>query len=164
MKKKFINGFLMVALLFAATSSFVSCKDNIDDDLSDVYAQLGKRSAELQQKIDSLKNVIENHEYTITNITNYIDSSKHYHNGDTTIINYGDTTIIYYGDTTIINQIIKYDTTLNSIKQQINNQSLAIDSIKNTLNFIDNRINGLSDSVTKKDIARVMTVIAETKA
>ena len=148
MKKKFINGFLMVALLFAATSSFVSCKDNIDDDLSDVYAQLGKRSAELQQKIDSLKNVIENHEYTITNITNYIDSSKHYHNGDTTIINYGDTTIIYYGDTTIINQIIKYDTTLNSIKQQINNQSLAIDSIKNVLNFIDNRINGLSDSVS----------------
>ena len=40
MKKKFINGFLMVAMVFATTSSFVSCKDNIDDDLSDVYAQL----------------------------------------------------------------------------------------------------------------------------
>lgn len=147
MKKKFINGFLMVALLFAATSSFVSCKDNIDDDISPIYNALAQRSAELQQKIDSLKQVIENHEYTITNITNYIDSSKHYHNGDTTIINYGDTTIIYYGDTTIINQIIKYDTTLNIINQQIINQTLAIDSINNVLNFIDDRINGLSDSV-----------------
>jgi hypothetical protein len=147
MKKKFINGFLMVALLFAATSSFVSCKDNIDDDISPLYNALAQRSAELQQKIDSLKQVIENHEYTITNITNYIDSSKHYHNGDTTIINYGDTTIIYYGDTTIINQIIRYDTTLNIINQQIINQTLAIDSINNVLNFIDDRINGLSDSV-----------------
>jgi len=147
MKKKFINGFLMVALLFAATSSFVSCKDNIDDDISPIYNALAQRSAELQQKIDSLKQVIENHEYTITNITNYIDSSKHYHNGDTTIINYGDTTIIYYGDTTIINQIIRYDTTLNIINQQIINQTLAIDSINNVLNFIDDRINGLSDSV-----------------
>ena len=31
MKKKIINGILLVAMLFAATTSFVSCKDNVDD-------------------------------------------------------------------------------------------------------------------------------------
>ena len=33
MKKKIINGILLVAMLFAATTSFVSCKDNVDDNL-----------------------------------------------------------------------------------------------------------------------------------
>ena len=60
MKKKFINGFLMVAMLFATTSSFVSCKDNVDDDLSDVYANLGKKSSELQDKINSVQNDLQN--------------------------------------------------------------------------------------------------------
>ena len=31
MKKKIINGILMAAMLFAGTTSFVSCKDNVDD-------------------------------------------------------------------------------------------------------------------------------------
>ncbi len=31
MKKKIINGFLMAALMLTATTSFVSCKDNVDD-------------------------------------------------------------------------------------------------------------------------------------
>ena len=31
MKKKIINGILMAAMLFAGTTSFVSCKDNVDE-------------------------------------------------------------------------------------------------------------------------------------
>lgn len=48
----------MVALLFAATSSFVSCKDNNDDDISPIYNALAQRTADLQAQIDSLKKVI----------------------------------------------------------------------------------------------------------
>ena len=59
MKKKFINGILMAALLFAATSSFVSCKDNIDDELPPIYNALAQKSSDLQAKIDSLKKVID---------------------------------------------------------------------------------------------------------
>ena len=56
MKKKFINGILMVAMLFAATTSFVSCKDNVDDQLVDVYATIEQVRANLQNQLDDLKN------------------------------------------------------------------------------------------------------------
>ena len=138
MKKKFINGFLMVAMLFATTSSFVSCKDNVDDDLSDVYANLGKKSSELQDKITSVQNDLQRQ----------IDEIEPY------IITYGDTiinNITQYIDTTIINNYnVRLDSineALNVINQQITNQSLAIDEINNALNNIDNRINNVGDSV-----------------
>ena len=138
MKKKFINGFLMVAMLFATTSSFVSCKDNVDDDLSDVYNNLGKKSSELQDKITSVQNDLQKQ----------IDEIEPY------IINYGDTiinNITQYIDTTIINNYnVRLDSineALNVINQQITNQSLAIDEINNALNNIDNRINNVGDSV-----------------
>jgi hypothetical protein len=131
MKKKFINGFLMVAMVFATTSSFVSCKDNIDDDLSDVYANLGKRSADLQNKIDDLQDQIDDIEPLI--------------------INYGDTVInqiIERFDTTIVQKVDDLDSVLQVINQQITNQTLAIDSITNALNNIDMRINSVGDSVS----------------
>ena len=137
MKKKFINGFLMVAMVFATTSSFVSCKDNIDDEISPIYANLGKKSADLQEKIDSLKKQIDEIEPQIINIEN------HY---DTTITN-----IYNYIDTTIINNYdVKIDSiyeALEVINQQIINQTLTFDSINNVLNNIDVRINVVGDSV-----------------
>ena len=58
MKKKIINGFLMVALLVAAMTSFVSCKDNVDDVATDIYAQLSKKNAALLVQINDLQNQI----------------------------------------------------------------------------------------------------------
>ena len=138
MKKKFINGILMAALMFAATSSFVSCKDNIDDELTDVYAQLGKKSSDLQGKINDLQTQINNIEPEI----NYIEN--HY---DTTINN-----IYQFIDTAIIakhnEEIQKIDSTLQIVNQQITNQTLAIDEINNELHSIDIRLNGVGDSVS----------------
>ena len=138
MKKKFINGILMAALMFAATSSFVSCKDNIDDELTDVYAQLGKKSSDLQGKINDLQQQVDNIKPEIINIEN------HY---DTTINN-----IYQFIDTAIIakhnEEIQKIDSTLQIINQQITNQTLAIDEINNELNSIDIRLNGVGDSVS----------------
>ena len=137
MKKKFINGILMVALMFAATSSFVSCKDNIDDELPPIYNALAQRTNDLQEKIDSLKKVIAEQEYTINNYNTYID---------TTINNY-----FLDIDTTIINQITyiyQIDSSLNVVKNEITNIYLNVDSINNVLNQIENRIDGVSDSVS----------------
>ena len=141
MKKKFINGFLMVAMLFATTSSFVSCKDNVDDDLSDVYANLGKKSSELQDKITSVQNDLQRQ----------IDEIEPY------IINYGDTIInniteiIQVDVDSICNdyntKIDNINQNLEVINQQITNQTLAIDSINNALKDIDVRINNVGDSV-----------------
>ena len=143
MKKKFINGSLMVAMLFAATSSFVSCKDNVDDDISPIYAQLSKKSAELQAKIDSLKKEMDEKEYII---------NQYITNIDTTIINN-----FYDIDTTIINVIENLDSVKEAItvineqiinqNNQITNITLAIDSINNVLNSYEIRINQMGDSV-----------------
>ena len=143
MKKKFINGILMVAMLFATTSSFVSCKDNVDDDFSDVYAQLSKKSADLQAKIDSLKKEMDEKEYII---------NEYITNIDTTIINN-----FYDIDTTIINVIENLDSVKQAVNvineqiinhnQQITNLTLSLDSIDNVLNSYEIRINNMGDSV-----------------
>lgn len=52
MKKKFINGILMVALVAATSTSFVSCKDN-DTDV-DLIGQIGNVRSDLQTKINDL--------------------------------------------------------------------------------------------------------------
>jgi prefoldin subunit 5 len=54
MKKKIINGILLVALIFATSSVFVSCKDND----SDVQTELLGKIASLQQQINDLKGVV----------------------------------------------------------------------------------------------------------
>jgi len=138
MKKKFINGILMAALMFAATSSFVSCKDNIDDDLSEVYANLGKKSSELQGKITNLQEQINNIKPEIINIENHYDTTIN------NIYNYIDTTIIIKYDA----DVKRLDSTINIITQQITNQTLAIDEINNELTSIENRLNGVGDSVS----------------
>ena len=58
MKKKIINGILLVAMLFAATSAFVSCKDTDADYKADTdakFAQLEQKLAALQTKVDGIK-------------------------------------------------------------------------------------------------------------
>ena len=167
MKKKFINGFLMVALLFAATSSFVSCKDNIDDDISPIYNALAQRTADLQAQIDSLKKVIVDIRTTQDNLIQRFDTivSCHCTHHTDTIWCKCDTTgcpcnqggctcdstqhridTLYIDSVAKVN-LAKYDSMLTKINQQIINQSLSIDSINNVLNFIDNRLNGMSDSI-----------------
>ena len=58
MKKKIVNGILLVAMLFAATSAFVSCKDTDSDKFAEQdakYAQLEQKLAALQSKVDGIK-------------------------------------------------------------------------------------------------------------
>ena len=172
MKKKFINGFLMVALLFAATSSFVSCKDNIDDDISPIYNALAQRSADLQAQIDSLKKVISDNETKLNTLIvrfDTINSCNCSHHTDTiwckcdscgcqcpdhpgctcdSTSHRIDTTIYRRIDSVVVVEIAKYDSMLKVINQLIINQTVKTDSITNVLNFIDNRINNLSDSVS----------------
>ena len=50
MKKKIINGILMVALVAATSTSFVSCKDNSEDVRTDLVAALNKQAGDLETK------------------------------------------------------------------------------------------------------------------
>ncbi len=58
MKKKIINGILMSALLLAGTTSFVSCKDNVDDVERNIRVDMGtmdKQIDELETRIAVLE-------------------------------------------------------------------------------------------------------------
>ena len=125
MKKKIINGILMVALLFAATTSFVSCKDNVDDELVAVYAQLAKQKADLQAQIDSYQTQID--------ALKQKDQLQ-----DAAIDNLQD-------------QIDDLQDQLDAINSQIAQQSAAIDEIKNRLDDVEADIDILGQSILELD-------------
>ena len=70
MKKKIINGILMVALLAATSTSFVSCKDNDEDVKTDLMAQiknnLEPRVDQAEKDIDALETRMGTAETDIT--------------------------------------------------------------------------------------------------
>ena len=59
MKKKIINGFLMVALVAATSASFVSCKDTSEDVKTDLMAQVNQVRADLTPRIDQAEKDID---------------------------------------------------------------------------------------------------------
>ena len=60
MKKKFINGILMVALVGATSTSFVSCKDTSEDVKTDLMAQVNAVRANLEPRVQQAENDINN--------------------------------------------------------------------------------------------------------
>ena len=52
MKKKIINGILMVALVGATSTSFVSCKDTSEDVKTDLMAQINAAKANLEPRVE----------------------------------------------------------------------------------------------------------------
>lgn len=67
MKKKFINGFFMVALLFVAVGSFVSCKDTDEDAIAELRGELQRQNATLEELIKAQVATLEG---KITNLEN----------------------------------------------------------------------------------------------
>ena len=71
MKKKIINGILMSALLLAGTTSFVSCKDNIDDEAAGIrtdIASLDGALGKLDGRVGILETTVAGHTDSITNL------------------------------------------------------------------------------------------------
>ncbi len=58
MKKKIINGILMVALVGATSTSFVSCKDTSEDVKTDLMAQINAAKANLEPRVEKAENDI----------------------------------------------------------------------------------------------------------
>lgn len=145
MKKKIINGILMVALMFATTSSFVSCKDNVDDDISDIYNQLSSKKTELEGKLADLRTEIDKMQKVYnTYITEEITQIIQY-NGDSLV-----QVIKNQYDPKIDSLNSKYDSINNQlaiVNRWISNVALFRDSINNVLNGVDSRLNGLDSAV-----------------
>ena len=117
MKKKIINGILMVALLFAATTSFVSCKDNVDDEITAVYANLAKQKTDLEDQLKQLESKINglgDNTAEINNLKQEIDK--------------------------INEQLVK-------VNEQISSLSGNVDTIKNDLAALTDRVKALEDAI-----------------
>ena len=130
MKKKIINGILLVAMLFAATTSFVSCKDNVDDQLVGVYDQLTKDKNELSGRIATLEGQIGTLQSELNNTKADV--------------------------TTIKGQIAELQSDVNDLKgrlaaveSQIATLSADVDNLKNDMAAIDARLT-LVEAVTDK--------------
>ena len=76
MKKKIINGILMAAMLFAGTTSFVSCKDNVDDVATGIYKDLDKVKGDLQLQIDGLSTRVTTLEGKVTALEGEVANLK----------------------------------------------------------------------------------------
>ena len=59
MKKKIINGILMVALVAATSTSFVSCKDTSEDVKTDLMAQVNAVKANLEPRVEQAEKDID---------------------------------------------------------------------------------------------------------
>lgn len=59
MKRKFINGLLLVAMLFASMSAFVSCKDTDGDNYADMQGKLADQNQSLRDYIDGAKTALQ---------------------------------------------------------------------------------------------------------
>ena len=66
MKKKIINGILMVALVAATSTSFVSCKDTSEDVKTDLMAQVNAVKANLEPRVEKAEKDIQNLNDSIT--------------------------------------------------------------------------------------------------
>jgi len=130
MKKKIINGILLVAMLFAATTSFVSCKDNVDDEILPVYAQLTKDKNELSTRISNLEGQIASLQSELNNVK-------------------GDVTTIKGQIAELQSDVNDLKSRLAAVESQIATLSADVDNIKNDMQAIDARLTTVEEVIGK---------------
>ena len=130
MKKKIINGILLVAMLFAATTSFVSCKDNVDDEILPVYAQLTQTKNDLSTRISSL-------EGQIASLQSELNNTK------------ADVTTIKGQIAELQSDVNDLKSRLAAVESQIATLSADVDNMKNDMAAIDARLT-IVEAVTDK--------------
>jgi len=64
MKKKIINGIMLAAMLVVGTTSFVSCKDNIDDEAAGIRVDISS----LDGRVGKLETTVAGHTDSIANL------------------------------------------------------------------------------------------------
>ena len=130
MKKKIINGILLVAMLFAATTSFVSCKDNVDDEILPVYAQLTQTKNDLSTRISSL-------ESQIASLQSELNNTK------------ADVTTIKGQIAELQSDVNDLKSRLAAVESQIATLSADVDNMKNDMAAIDARLTLVEEVINK---------------
>ena len=160
MKKKIINGILMVALLFAATTSFVSCKDNVDDELVPVYAKLAQQKSDLEAQIQNLQlqlaalqglgTQVEQNTIAIQNLQNKLDLLQS--NLDT----------INNQITTLSAAVDDIQAELDELETEVAGIELAILALQDQIDDINNRIDEMTKMITGIQINQTISDVTGT--
>lgn len=128
MKKKIINGILMVALVGATSTSFVSCKDTSEDVKTDLMAQVNAVKANLEPRVEQAESDIANLQGRMTTAENDITTLK----GDvaglkTRVANLEDEADSLAQVTkTIEGQLTKVETKINAIVYALENMVTSV--------------------------------------
>ena len=177
MKKKIINGFLMVALLAATSTSFVSCKDNSEDVRTDILAQIAdldidyatadaKLKSEIQTELNNKVNKADLAttlaDYAkLTDLNNY-PTKVEMNNAITTALNdYATKQYVdektqalwdalgnYDNPKSVASRIQELETASTTQTNDINGIKTDVTDIKNDLTDINNRIDAIIDALS----------------
>ena len=138
MKKKIINGILMVALLAATSTSFVSCKDNTEDVTTDLRGYIDTQKKNLQDQIDATNAALTALDARVTTNTNDIQTLK----GDVTTLK-GDVATLKNDLATVQNKVNDLDSQVTAIDNQLN----AAGGIKDQIADIQSDINDINGEI-----------------
>ena len=177
MKKKIINGFLMVALLAATSTSFVSCKDNSEDVRTDILAQIAdldidyaKADAKLKSEIQTeLNNKVEKADLAttladyakLTDLNNYPTKVEMNNAITTALTDYATKQYVddetkklwdalgnYDNPKSVASRIQELETASTTQTNDINGIKTDVTDIKNDLTDINNRIDAIIDALS----------------
>ena len=169
MKKKIINGILMVALLAATSTSFVSCKDNDEDVRTDLTAQIQKVNGDYQAADAALNAAIQNQLATKVDQTAFDAFKQAVADGYVTKTEFA----TYQGEvsdefTAIWNKLndtedptsvaSKLAALQNNLDEEVEDIQDQIDGIEDDLDEINDRLDALEDAL--KNLITSVTVNA----
>ena len=147
MKKKIINGILMVALVGATSTSFVSCKDTSEDVKTDLMAQVNAVKANLEPRvqqaetdIDALEGRMATAEGDITTLKGDVTGLKN----DVTSLKSRVSTLEQEKDSlaqvtkTIEGQLTKVESKINTIVESLKNMVTSVTVNATSTSILDN--------------------------
>ena len=140
MKKKIINGILMVALVGATSTSFVSCKDTSEDVKTDLMAQVNAVKANLEPRVQQAENDIDALEGRMTTAEGDITTLKgDVSNLKTRVANLEDEADSLAQVTkTIEGQLTQVETKINTIVEALQKMVTSVTVNATSTSILDN--------------------------
>lgn len=160
MKKKIINGILMVALVAATSTSFVSCKDNSEDVRTDLVAALNKQAGDLETKWiqadkdleTALKTWVGNQDFathkdvhdSIANLKDYVEK------------NFATKSELADSMLKVGKKLDFLGRQIDTLKSDVATLKLSVDTLKNRMNKAELRLDTL-----EKDVDNILATLTK---
>lgn len=155
MKKKIINGFLMLTLLVSTMGSFVSCKDYDED----VYVDLRGKITDQTKLIDALQTQVDELQATVKDLKTCTCEVKGY-------LTKAEADGLYakIGDYATTTQLAAAETAIKLLDGKINDVETLLASLNNTTTNIVNDITNVNTEITsvKSTIIEVKNLLDKT--